>query len=279
MYLDPLGTWQSAPVLFQQKARNSKAQFALPTPAEGAWRIETILVGSNSSLVAAGGSDVLINQTPAIYLRLSRPIAGTLDNIRATLLTAAGKTPQAGSLAVWLVRPDGKQLGLPTLLQNELILRDGMIANERLTLLNRLAGISGPGAYQVHARLFDSVTGRLITRASAGFQVCDDQSTIQGSVYAANGDPLGGATKIAAVNALDLDDRTVVATASLNTQGVYALTVPAGRYVISATVWDANGVHRATGSAAVGCGTSVMHLDLTAAAPTPALANTGKVRQ
>lgn len=268
-YLNPLGTWQPEPVVYQPRARNGRAAFALPADTEGAWQIEVILADGRGAVIDRAASALLVSQGPALYLRLNRPIAGTLDVVQAMLITGAGASPRPARLLTWLVDPDGTQLGLPMLVPNALELRDGVLQTDRLTLWDRSAGRGAAGAYQVHARLFDAQTGELLARASAGFEVCDASRTLKGTLWSAGGPPLGANAMLATIQALDLDDLAIAAATAPRANGEYALTLPPGRYGVQATVIDAAGVHRADSLVEIGCGGGAVSLDLTAVPPTP----------
>ena len=112
--------------------------------------------------------------------------------------------------------------------------------------------------------------------------MCDERSKVTGTVRRDDGSSFNTDARAATVQALDLDDGGVTASAALDPSGRYTLTLSPGRYLVKATVLDATGTH--TGDApdvlTVGCTAGTSTLDLTTAPLTPqpssALTNGGR---
>ncbi len=280
-YLATNGKWSDKPVL-RRPAKSGRLKVTFPTPAVGAWSVEVLLLDkATGATLVSGSRTVLVGDEPGIYLRINRPIANNLDIVRATLTTTAGATPRPVRLLAWLVKPDGSQVGLPGLAPGGLEVFSGTSRSEEIRLLDSWFDTDALGAYQVQVRLFDATTRALISRASAGFEVSDTTAPLTGVVLSAAGTPLDGTTAIIAdVQALDVDDLAVTASATPDTAGAYSMTLAPGRYLLTATVMDAAGVHRAESASLVqidAAGTA-RTLDLQAAAPTPGLAAKGATR-
>lgn len=279
-YLTSAGAWTTAPAMYLPRRRPATppptraghVSVPLPAATTGAWGIEVAVVDeADGAVLATARATVVVSGEPALYLRLSRPIANSLDPVRATLVTTAGTTPRPVRLLAWLTGPDGSQVGLPGMTPGRVEVYAGDARDDRIRLLDHFFGSEGQGAYQVHARLFDRATGALLGRASAGFEVCDAPRSMSGVVRSAGGVPLGDGARLATVNALDLDDGAVTATAPIDATGTYALVLAPGRYRLRALVIDANGVHRAepVGLVETGCAGGATTLDLAAGPPVP----------
>lgn len=269
-WLTKKGTWSPARSL-RRSAGSGRVKLVLPTNAAGAWSVDVRLVDRKSGeTLLSGSGDVLVSGEPGIHLRLNRPIANGLDVVRATLTTTAGTSPRPVRVLAWLVRPDGSQVGLPGLVPGQIDVHRGTSRNDEIRLLDTAFGSDAQGAYQVQVRLFDGTTRELLARASAGFEVSDATASLTGVVRAADGTPFDGtAATLAAVEALDVDDLAVTAGAPIDGSGGYSMTLDAGRYVVSAKVLGADGVHRAASATLVeidAAGTA-QALDLDAEAP------------
>jgi hypothetical protein len=267
-YLASDGSWRDEPVAYLDRARSGGVELSFPGSSDGAWLVEVLMVDPATGDVEASGADtVVVGREAGIYLRLSRPIANSLDAVRATLVTTAGETRRRVRLLAWLVKPDGRRLGLPTLVPDAVNLYAGRSRTTEIQLLDRFMGPHGLGAYQVQVRLYDADTHALLGRASAGFEVCDTRSTLRGVVRTADGAAFGPDVTVATVQALDLDERAITAAVPLDTRGAYTLTLDPGRYLVRATVQNAGGTHTAEAPelVEVGCHATTSTLDLTEA--------------
>jgi len=280
-YLAQNGKW-SAQEVARKAARSGRAKFKLPASAVGAWRVEVLLLDKTTGATLVSGSrTVLVSGEPGIHLRLNHPIANSLDVVRAALTTTAGATPRPVRLLAWLVKPDGSQVGLPSLVPGRLEVYSATSRDEEIRLLDTRFDTDALGAYQVQVRLFDAATRTLIARASAGFEVSDTTASLTGVVRDSAGAPLNGTTAtLADVKALDVDDVAVTATATLDASGAYSMTLAPGRYLVTATVIDTEGVHRAESPSlvAIDAAGTAAALDLQAAAPTSMSAAKGAQR-
>ena len=153
-------------------------KMTLPSTLEGAWRVEVLVVDPPSGdLHAIGADTVVVGRDAGVYLRLNRPIANSFDTIRATLRTVAGATPRKVRLLAWLHTPDGRLLGLPRLLPNELNLSHGAAQTEEIQLFRSFPRTGGdrrvPGA-GTDVRLGDAqaprTSGRRVRGVRRAFQ-------------------------------------------------------------------------------------------------------------
>jgi hypothetical protein len=268
-YLTPHGVWQAAPISYLRTARDDSASFLLPDQTTGSWLVEIVLVEASGEVITSAGAPVIVSTTPAISLRLNRPIANSLDRVAAMVVMAAGVEPRPVRLMAWLVRPDGTVLGLPELFADDLEVYRGPSANTTFRLLDRFFDADATGAYQVHARLFDATSGEPLARASGGFEVCDATSTLHGMVWSEQGGPLGANARTASVRAIAVDDRASTAT-NINASGAYTMTLAPGRYLLQALVIDASSIHRAQSEELlqVGCTATDLTRDLTTSVAT-----------
>jgi hypothetical protein len=161
----------------------------------------------------------------------------------------------------WLVRPDGRQSGVPGLRDGNFEVYRGLSNSVTFPLLDRFFGADEAGAYQIHVRVFDDTTGGLLARASAGVEVCDSPSAVSGIVSGLVGLPI-----LATVQALDILDATITSTAKVTPGGSYSMTVAPGQYLLQALVADSVGIRQVRPNTVlqVGCQTSNLTFDLSA---------------
>lgn len=256
--------WSVEPSNARTPAAAGAMDLTLPSTAAGPWQIEARLVDAESNVLARSGRTILVSDVPALHLTLNRPIANSLDYVRASLIESAGATPAEVRLVAWLVKPDGAIVGLPGL-GRSLEIRHGDGTNAEHALLDRPFVAAEAGDYRIHARLYDETTRQLLQDASAKFSVCDGAAAIEGTVSTADAAPLDGRrSATASVQALDVDDAAVISSAAIGSDGRYELSVPPGRYLVSAVFIDENGNRYQAGSGLtdVGCASAPLTVNL-----------------
>ncbi|MBW3623619.1 MAG: carboxypeptidase regulatory-like domain-containing protein, partial [Armatimonadetes bacterium] len=262
-------SWDSAPAPYLKPAVAGSAEAALPNASVGEWRVSAVLKETATGRVAALDSATLLaTDKPGVKLSLNRSLANTGDPLRASVSLAGGAHPNLVALMSWLVTPDGRQVSLPGLSPEFQPAYEGPASDAEIKLLDREFG--EPGSYRINVRLMERETGKLLGWAEAGFQVCDTPVAVTGVVKGADGQPLGGGTlAYATVEVVDLDDLQMQ-TAPIKADGTYTLSLPPGRYAVTASIWDSKGRHRAEhpGIFTAACEGTAKTLDLTAAAPT-----------
>lgn len=264
--LDEQGRWLATPVKLRDAAREGSASFTLPNRLTGTWQIATRLRDEAGQPRAAAAQRVLVADAPTLRLALNRPLANPLDAVRADVAIALGATPLPTRLLAWLVRPDGSVLGLPAQLPDALEVQRGDTESGRYRLLDQEFADDELGEYRIHARLYAAADGRLLQEASQRFTVCAVPGAVAGRVLRPDRSPVdGSAAGPAAVRAFDLDDAGITASAAITASGGYALSLPAGRYLLQARVNDGAGAELRVDSdlLTVGCGTAGLNLDLT----------------
>ncbi len=203
-------------------------------------------------------------------MKLNRSLANTGDRVQAELLTSASEYNSPFKITAWLEKPDGVQLSLPTLEARPDYAFWDSANNARLTLFDQDLSAFGAGDYKIEARAYYSDSNNLFGFAAAGLSVCDTPGAVSGTVYGANGSPLGGnGAELASVRAFDVDDGSTTSSASVDSTGAYSMTLNPGRYLLSAVVVDNAGSHSAKDLTPlrIGCGGITASRSLTATAP------------
>lgn len=237
------GTWSASPVRYQDAARAGQASLVLPNGLTGHWILTARLLDDDGTPLAAMSARVLVADVPTLKLRLNRTIANPLDTVKAMVDVAAGAAPVATRLAAWMVLPDGRKLGLPSLDPGELEVNRDETASGRHVLLERDFTADEAGDYRLLVRLYAADDGRLLQEAGSRFSVCAATSTLSGRVLKPDRSPADGtAMPLAAVMAFDVDDGGVTDTAEVARDGGYTLNLPPGRYLVRARALDAAGV-------------------------------------
>lgn len=269
-WLDAQGAWSATEVQRGTPQRQGEVLLAMPTAMTGLWSVELRMLDETGKLVAIAAQRLFIADTPALRLVLNRPLANTLDRVEVDLDVAVPSTAGAVRLMAWLVKPNGSVLGLPGMTASDLELQRGeVIASGRQRLLDAEFTPGEEGDYRLHARLYAAADGRLLAEASRRFDICNTPSTMSGVVRRPDRSRLDGTVAdVAAVQALDLDDGGVTASALVAADGSYQLALAPGRYVLMARVIDAAGASFGAESPlhSVGCtpAAAVRELNLTA---------------
>lgn len=265
-FLGPDGTWSDQPLAFAEEPASGELEVALPEPREGEWRLEARLGPSADGRVDARSvARVVASDRPALFLRLSRTLAGTDDAIRVTLVTAAGPAPRSQVVVLSShTGPDGTRRPFPANGLQEETIFDGEAADTQLPLANDLFGA---GNHSLSFQLYDRASGRLLDFVEAGFSVCDALADVAGVLRDSDGVALPGTDReIATVELIDFDDPGQSLTAP-DAEGRFQVRLPPGRYGVVATVLDERGLHRAFGATEVGCEGAVPLLELRAEPP------------
>ncbi len=234
------GAWSPTSVSRQAQASDGTAELVLPNSVQGAWRVDAILLDGQDKRLDQSGKTVMVSTAPAIHLSLNRPIANSLDYVRAKLTESAGDPSRSVRVLAWLVKPDGSVLGLPSLDPENLEIHRGESTNAAYQLLDQAFTTEETGRYSLHGRLYDAADGHLLQEVSTGFTVCDTPSTVSGTVHKPDSAALDGSVGlVSSVSALNLDDLAVTASAQVTALGSYTLSLPPGRYVLTARHIDA----------------------------------------
>lgn len=269
-WLDAQGAWSASEVQRGTAGRQGEALLTMPSATTGLWSVELRMLDDAGKVVAIAAQRLFVADTPALRLVLNRPLANTLDRVKVELDVAVPAAAGAVRLMAWLVKPDGSVLGLPGMLAADLEVQRGeVIASGRQRLFDSEFTAGEQGDYRLHARLYAAADGRLLAEASRRFDICDLLSTVSGVVRRPDRSRLDGtAAPVAAVQALDLDDGGVTASAPVAADGSYQLALAPGRYVLMARVVDDAGAALGAESPlhAVGCTPAAAVRDLNLAA-------------
>jgi hypothetical protein len=259
------GSWSADPVALQAAAPAGQASLTLPNRLGGEWLIVVRLRDAAGAAASSAARRVLVAQAPSLSLSVNRTVANPLDGVKAEVALAGGATPLPTRLAAWMVRPDGRVVGLPSQVPGDLEVRRGESESGRYPLLDQAFADDETGTYRVHARLYAAADGRLLHEATAKIEVCSATSPAAGRVLRPDRAPLDGpAARFASVQAFDLGDGAVTAAAAVSSQGRYELSLPAGRYLLQARVMDAAGAELRADSSVlqVGCSATALAQDL-----------------
>ncbi len=244
-YLRPDRTWNATRTHYAETAAPGSLTVPLPSAETGEWRLDVLLQEPSGGAVKAVASQAfLVSAGPALRLRLSRPVASLADPVRAEVMTSAGVPDRPVKLLALLTLADGTEVSLPSWSPRLTFAYEGPSTNAQFKLFDDLFLNYGEGTYRLSSRLLDGETGALLGMASADFLISDAMRPLLGVVYSATGQPLGGGGPgIATVSAFDVDDAATTVTGPIDAEGRYALSLPAGRYLLSARVADAQGYH------------------------------------
>jgi hypothetical protein len=242
-FLKTDNTWASQDTVFTSGQTSGTTHVALPTTAEGEWRLDILTRDHASGQIKSVDSQtVLVSSKPAIDLRLNRTLANSDDAIHAELLTSAGQTPQDVAVVATLTLPDGRDVSLPGFGPATVPLYQGKSSDAQYTLLAQPLDLFGPGAYHLAVRLLDGSGQHFLAIADTDLTISDTPGRLSGKVFDAAGNPVDGSAAASAfVEALDIDDGTVSAQGSIAADGTYQLSLDPGRYLVTATVLDAQG--------------------------------------
>ncbi len=238
------GEWyQNLQVL---SGRAGKIALTLPTDDEGEWLFQGHLIDKETQEVLWSDSEfLLVSDSPAMRLKINRGVAGPDDLIKATLQTLAGKTGQNTDLLATLDLPDGRQLALPGLIDGPLFYKENSPAvDETITLFEQTLGeIGGDGDYRLVSRLYESGSRKLLASAHASFRICSDLIPVTGTVNNEFGFPLQVSNEGDAVVRF-LDACTLrTASALVQTDGSYSISLPVGVYYLVVEGEDGDNVY------------------------------------
>jgi hypothetical protein len=237
--------------------------------ASGEWRFVAVLRGAGGGEpVAMASKSVVAGNSPSARLTMNRLAASTTDLVTAEVTGFVGTSTVPLAISARLRLPDGSTRDLLGG-ANVIPLDPGGAVN----LLSRDFTSTGPGSYRLVVRLLEGTTGALLRMAEARFSICDSPTTISGHVKAADGHAIGsGAPLFASVRAWDAVRGVVVASAELDTQGAYSLSLPAGHYVLLLDAADTTGHYLAPSRPFViggACDEPALAVDVDAGQPEP----------